>query len=185
MVTKRYAALLRGINVAGHRRVAMAELRALLERLGYQRVVTYLQSGQVAFDAENCSDDVLAAKISQALADEYGSAVDVIVRDHDYFDAIVSHCPFPTGEYAPKQLHVIYRSTQPDPARLDQIDAAALLPERFAVGDRAIYLLLPGGIGRSKLAAQLAQPRILESGIIATVRNWNTVTKLAAMTNEE
>lgn len=184
MDMKRYAALLRGINVAGHRRVAMTELRALLERLGYQRVVTYLQSGQVAFDAEDCSDDVLAARISQALADEYDSIVDVIVRDHDYFDAVVSHCPFPAGEYAPRQLHVIYCSAQSDPARLDQIDAAALLPERFAVGDHAIYCLLPGGIGRSKLAAQLVQPRVLGANTVATVRNWNTVTKLAAMTNQ-
>ncbi|MCH4209394.1 DUF1697 domain-containing protein [Bifidobacterium sp.] len=184
MGMRRYAALLRGINVAGHRRVAMAELRELLESLGYRRVVTYLQSGQVAFDAEERPDDVIAARISQALSGKSRSAVDVIVRDHAYLDAVVSHCPFPADEYAPKQIHVIYCSARPDSARLDQVAADAFLPDRFAVGDRVIYCLLPSGIGRSKLAAQLVQPRVLGASIVATVRNWNTAKKLAAMTDE-
>lgn len=178
-----YAALLRGINVGGHKKVPMAELRTLLEGLGHGAVRTYLQSGQAVFASDHGDDESLAAELTGAVEKRFGFSVDVIVRDHSYLKAIVDTCPFPAAELEPKQLHVTYFSGPVDERRFAEIDRAAHLPEEFRLGDRALYLYAPDGLGRSKLAEHLAKPRI-NKGLIATTRNWNTVVKLVELTEQ-
>ncbi|CAL9398318.1 hypothetical protein C1708_07185 [Streptomyces sp. DH-12] len=177
----RYAALLRGINVGGGRKVPMAELRGLLESLGHEDVRTYLQSGQAAFTAGHGDEESLAAELSGALARRFGFDVDVIVRDHAYLKGVVEACPFPAGELEPKQLHVTYFSAPVTDERFAEIDRQAYLPEEFRLGDRALYLYVPDGLGRSGLADHLSKPR-LSKGVVATSRNWNTVRRLVEMT---
>lgn len=178
----RYAALLRGINVGGSRKVPMAELRTLMEGLGHQGVRTHLQSGQAVFTSEQGDEGSLADGLAAAIERHFGFAVDVIVRDHAYLGAVVEQCPFPAAELEPKQLHVTYFSTPVGPDRFAEIDQQAYLPEEFRLGDRALYLYAPEGLGRSKLAVHLSKPR-LNKGVIATSRNWNTVRKLAELTD--
>jgi uncharacterized protein (DUF1697 family) len=178
-----YAALLRGINVGGSRKVPMAELRTLMEGLGYGGVRTYLQSGQAVFSSGHGDEDSLADELAGAIEKHFGFAVDVIVRDHAYLRAIAENCPFPAGELEPKQLHVTYFSAPVTEDRFAELDRAAYLPEEFRLGDRALYLYAPEGLGRSKLAGDLARPR-LNKGIVATSRNWNTVLKLMELTAE-
>jgi uncharacterized protein (DUF1697 family) len=180
-MTTMYAALLRGINVGGSRKVPMAELRALMEGLGYDSVRTYLQSGQATFASDHGDEDSLAAELAGAIEKRFGFAVDVIVRDHAYLKAIADACPFPAAELEAKQLHVTYFSAPVDAERFAEIDQAAYLPEEFRLGDRALYLYAPNGLGRSKLAEHLSKRR-LSKGLIATSRNWNTVLKLVEMT---
>ncbi|MEV0174794.1 DUF1697 domain-containing protein [Streptomyces sp. NPDC050803] len=180
-MTTTYAALLRGINVGGAKKVPMAELRSLLEGLGHGAVRTYLQSGQAVFTADHGDEDSLAAELAEAIEKQFGFAVDVIVRDHAYLEAIVEACPFPAAELEAKQLHVTYFSAPVDAERFAEIDQDACLPEEFRLGDRALYLYAPNGLGRSKLAEHLSKPR-LNKGVIATSRNWNTVVKLVEMT---
>ncbi|MEY9485392.1 uncharacterized protein (DUF1697 family) [Streptomyces calvus] len=177
----RYAALLRGINVGGSRKVPMAELRTLLEGLGLEDVRTHLQSGQAVFTARHGDEESLAAETAAAVERHFGFGVDVIVRDHAYLKAIVDDCPFPAADLEPKQLHVTYFSAPVEPERFAGIDPAAYLPEEFRLGDRALYLYAPDGLGRSTLADLLARPRLTQ-GVVATSRNWNTVTKLAELT---
>ncbi|GAQ70933.1 hypothetical protein T45_02675 [Streptomyces turgidiscabies] len=181
--TRTYAALLRGINVGGNKKVPMAELRTLLEGLGHGGVRTYLQSGNAVFAAGHGDEESLAGEISNAIARHFGFTVDVIVRDHAHLRAIRDNCPFPAAELEGKQLHVTYFSTPVDDTRFADIDQPAHLPEEFRLGDRALYLYAPDGLGRSKLAEQLAKPRYLK-GLIATTRNWNTVVKLVEMTED-
>ncbi|MBT3167691.1 DUF1697 domain-containing protein, partial [Streptomyces sp. Vc74B-19] len=176
-----YAALLRGINVGGGRKVPMAELRALLESLGHEDVRTHLQSGQAAFTAGHGDEESLAADLSGALAGRFGFDVDVIVRDHAYLKGVVDACPFPAADLQPKQLHVTYFSAPVTEERFAEIDREAYLPEEFRLGDRALYLYAPDGLGRSKLAEFLSRPRV-NKGVVATSRNWNTVVKLVEMT---
>ncbi|MFD8519179.1 DUF1697 domain-containing protein [Streptomyces capillispiralis] len=177
----RYAALLRGINVGGSRKVPMAELRAVLEGLGHEQVRTHLQSGQAVFTAGHGDEASLAAELAAAIERHFGFGVDVIVRDHAYLKAVVDACPFPAATLEAKQLHVTYFSAPVTPERFAGIDREACLPEEFRLGDRALYLYAPSGLGRSKLAALLAAPRVTK-GLIATTRNWNTVVKLAELT---
>ena len=180
-MTTTYAALLRGINVGGSRKVPMADLRTLMEDLGHGGVRSYLQSGQAVFTAGRGDEDTLAAELTEAIEKRFGFPVDVIVRDHAYLKAIADNCPFPAAQLEAKQLHVTYFSAPVDAGRFAEIDQPAYLPEEFRLGDRALYLYAPNGLGRSKLAEQLSRPR-LNKGVIATSRNWNTVVKLVEMT---
>lgn len=181
-MTTTYAALLRGINVSGHKKVPMAELRVLLTELGHRDIRTYLQSGNAVFttDADD-SEESLTAALERAIEERFGFAVDCLVRSHAYLKAVADACPFPAAELEPKQLHVTYFSQPVGPERLASIDPAAYLPEEFRLGDRALYLYAPNGLGRSKLAEALARPALLK-GVTATTRNWNTVAKLVEMT---
>ncbi|CAM5570481.1 MULTISPECIES: DUF1697 domain-containing protein [Streptomyces] len=180
-MTTTYAALLRGINVGGSRKVPMADLRTLLTGLGLDGVRTHLQSGQAVFTAARGDEDSLGADITRAIEERFGFSVDVIVRDHAYLKSVADACPFPADTLEGRQLHVTYFSAPVDAARFAEIDPAAYLPEEFRLGDRALYLYVPDGLGRSKLAEALARPR-LTKGLIATSRNWNTVVKLVEMT---
>jgi uncharacterized protein (DUF1697 family) len=182
-MTTKYAALLRGINVGGNKKLPMAELRTLVEGLGHSGVRTHLQSGQAVFAADRGDEESLAVELREAIEKRFGFSVDVIVRDHAYLTAVAEACPFPAAELEARQLHVTYYSAPVDEARFAEIDQAAHLPEEFRLGDRALYLYAPDGLGRSKLAEQLSRPR-LNKGLIATTRNWNTVVKLIELTSE-
>ncbi|MFF5256344.1 DUF1697 domain-containing protein [Streptomyces leeuwenhoekii] len=176
-----YAALLRGINVGGSRKLPMADLRTLLAGLGHTGVRTYLQSGQAVFTAGHGDEESLAAELTRAIEERFGFTVDVLVRDHAYLRSVAEACPFPAAELEARQLHVTYFSAPPGPERFAEIDQAAFLPEEFRLGDRALYLYAPDGLGRSKLAEALSRPRVTK-GLIATTRNWNTVVKLVELT---
>ncbi|MFH9431083.1 DUF1697 domain-containing protein [Streptomyces sp. NPDC017615] len=180
-MTTTYAALLRGINVGGSKKLPMAELRTLLTGLGHDDVRTHLQSGQAVFTASQGDEGVLAVELSVAIEKRFGFPVDVIVRDHAYLTAVADACPFPAAELEAKQLHVTYFSAPVDAERFAGIDTAARLPEEFRLGDRCLYLYAPDGLGRSRLGEELARPRVTK-GLIATTRNWNTVRKLVELT---
>ncbi|MEU1185088.1 DUF1697 domain-containing protein [Streptomyces sp. NPDC005820] len=180
-MTTMYAALLRGINVGGARKLPMADLRTLMQGLGHHDVRTYLQSGQAVFSSTHGDEESLAAELAGAIAQRFGFDVDVLVRDHAYLKTVAEACPFPAADLQPKQLHVTYFSAPVEAERFADVDRPAHLPEEFRLGDRALYLYVPDGLGRSKLAETLSKPRFTK-GLVATSRNWNTVVKLVEMT---
>ncbi|MCX5417438.1 DUF1697 domain-containing protein [Streptomyces sp. NBC_00059] len=178
-----YAALLRGINVSGHRRVPMAELRTVMGELGHGDIATHLQSGNAVFSSESGDEDSLAAELEQAIDAHFGFPVDCLVRSGAYLAAVAEACPFPAAELEGKQLHVTYFDQPVDDARFAALDAGAFRPEEFRLGERALYLYAPEGLGRSKLAVALGRPAFTR-GLVATSRNWNTVVKLVEMTRD-
>ena len=180
-MTTMYAALLRGINVGGSRKVPMAELRTLLTALGLDGVRTHLQSGQAVFAAGHGDEDSLAAEITAAIEAHFGFPVDVIVRDHAYLRAVVDDCPFPADTLEGRQLHVTYLSAPADPARYAGIDPAAYAPEEFRLGELGAAESVRGVQVHRPVAEALSRPR-LTKGLIATSRNWNTVVKLVELT---
>ncbi|MER5738057.1 MULTISPECIES: DUF1697 domain-containing protein [unclassified Streptomyces] len=181
-MTTTYALLLRGINVSGHRKLPMAELRALLEELGHGDVRTYLQSGNAVFSTdEDAPADALATAVEDAIERRLGFRCDCLVRDGAYLAAVAQACPFPAAELEGKQLHAVYYSAPIAPERFAAVDAEAYRPESFALGDRVMYLYTPDGLGRSKLAEAVMRPS-LNKGVVATARNWNTVRTLVEMT---
>ncbi|MFB7406262.1 DUF1697 domain-containing protein [Streptomyces sp. NPDC056202] len=185
MTKKTYAALLRGINVSGHRKVPMAELRPLIEGLGHTDVRTYLQSGNAVFTTESgAGEDELATALEDAIEERFGFRVDCLVRGGDYLAAVAEACPFPAAELEGKQLHAVYYSGPVDPERFASIDREAYLPEDFALGDRVLYLYVPDGLGRSRLGDVVSRPAVVK-GLVATARNWNTVLKLIEMTRQD
>ncbi|OII62276.1 hypothetical protein BJP40_03440 [Streptomyces sp. CC53] len=182
MTTTRYAALLRGVNVGGAKKVPMAELRTVLTGLGHQDVRTYLQSGNAVFSAgSDVGEAALAEDLEAALEQRFGFHADCLVRSGAYLQGVVDACPFPAADLEPRQLHVTYFSALVTPERFASVDQDTFLPEEFRLGERELYLYVPDGLGRSKLADTLARPALLK-GLTATTRNWNTVVKLAEMT---
>ncbi|MFD6533478.1 DUF1697 domain-containing protein [Streptomyces sp. NPDC060184] len=182
-MTTTYALLLRGINVGGHRKVPMPELRALLTELGHSGVSTYLQSGNAVLTAASDDEKEVAAGIERAVEKRFGFAVDCLVRSGAYLRAVADACPFPAAELQGKQLHVTFYDGPVTEDRFAPVDPAAHLPEEFRLGDRALYLYAPDGLGRSGLAVALARPAVTK-GLVATSRNWNTVVKLVELTRD-
>lgn len=183
-MTARYAALLSAVNV-GKRRIAMEDLRQLLGGLGYGDVRTYLASGNAVFTADkgHGDEDAIAAEISAALKERFGFDVPCQVRGNAYLRAVLEACPFPADEIPGTQLHAIFYSADGAAQRYADFDQQPFLPEEFRFGDRVMYLYVPGGLGRSPLAAALAKPAGRMKGIEATGRNWNTLRALLELTD--
>ncbi|MFD6916096.1 DUF1697 domain-containing protein [Streptomyces virginiae] len=179
--TTKYAVLLRGINVGGNKKVPMAELRSLLEGLGHGEVRTYLQSGNAVFSSARQDPTDFARELEAAVEAHFGFRVACLVLDGAYLRGVAEACPFPAAELEGKQLHVTFCSEQPGPERFAALDEAAYLPEEYRIGDRVVYLHVPEGLGRSKLAEALAKPAVVK-GLDVTTRNWNTVAKLVELT---
>ncbi|MEU3725223.1 DUF1697 domain-containing protein [Streptomyces sp. NPDC031705] len=179
--TKKYAALLRGINVGGNKKVPMAELRSLLEGLGHGDVQTYLQSGNAVFSSPQTDPATLARALEAAIEEHFGFRVACLVVDGDHLATVAEACPFPAADLEGRQLHATFFSEQPGPERFAALDAPAYLPEEYRLGDRVLYLYAPNGLGRSKLAEALARPAVVK-GLDVTTRNWNTVLKLVELT---
>ena len=167
--------LLRGINVGRGKRVAMAELRALLGDLGYSQVRTVLQSGNVVLRGPGPAETV-ECRVAGLLREALGLDVAVLVRPAADLPAIVSANPFVEAGVEPKELHVTFLSSPPAAGVLDGIDREALSPDAFEVGDRLLYEHRPKGVLASRLPDWqdvLGQP--------VTARSWGTVTTLAAL----
>lgn len=175
-----YIALLRGINVGKAKRIAMADLRALLEDLGYTDVATLLNSGNVVFKAGKGVPRKLAADISTAIATRLGIEVPVIVVPAKDLALIAKENPFATTTIEPSRLLIAF---VPDADALSAVSTIASLvtpPEQFHVGTQAAYLHCARGILESKAGEAL----VGKAGKAATTRNWATVLKLQALVDK-
>ncbi|WP_037575226.1 DUF1697 domain-containing protein [Phaeacidiphilus oryzae] len=186
-MAERYAALLRGINVGGHARVPMAELRKLMEGLGHTAVQTHLNSGNAAFTAPAGRSAALQAELEEAIAAHFGFRVACLVRDGGYLRAVAEANPYPEEAAADgKKVHAVFLSEQPSggaEALAAAVPPGPFAPEGYALGDRVLYLDLPNGIGRSKLPEALGRSAPLKP-CTTTARNWNTVLRLVELTAE-
>jgi uncharacterized protein (DUF1697 family) len=169
-----HVALLRGINVGGHRKVPMAQLRDALGGAGFDGVRTHLQSGNVLVERDG-RPDAVARDLEAAIAAEFGFDVDVVVRTREELAAVVEADPLLDEVTAPKLHHVVFLSGPPDTAARRRLEETDWGDERLAFAEREVYAWYPGGYQRSPLGAALARADL---GVIATGRNWNTVTKL-------
>lgn len=170
-MTGTWVALLRGVNVGGHRRVPMAELRALLQDLGHDDVRTHLQSGNAVFRSPRTDPDALAAELHAGLVARLGVDAAVLVVSADDLAAAVAANPWPDRVDRPKQLHLCVLSGAPPD--VDGLDRWA--PDEVAVVGRAAYLWYVEGAGRSRLTLDALERRL---GVTGTARNWTTATAL-------
>ncbi|GII63656.1 hypothetical protein Skr01_37410 [Sphaerisporangium krabiense] len=168
----RYVALLRGINVSPRTQIAMADLRALLEGLGYGDVRTHLRSGNALFTAGADDPAGIAGRIRRRCAEKLGVGPAVILRTVPELRAVVEENPLEIRD--PARFMVAFQAEVPDRGVVDGIDPALYAPEEVAIGRRELYMYFPDGLRRTKLPALLEE----RSGVLATMRNWNTVTRL-------
>ncbi len=174
-----HVALLRAVNLGGHNRVAMADLRAMLSELGFGNPRTVLQSGNAVFESATMTGRRLEHLLERATADQLGVDTDYFVRTADQWHAIVADNPFPHEARAdPAHLLLTLLKEAPAPAQVTALQNA--IKDREVVrakGDHA-YVVYPDGIGRSRLTPALTEKHL---GTRFTGRNWNTVLKLDAL----
>ena len=167
-------ALLRGVNL-GRRKVIMSELRELVEDAGFSDVRTLVASGNLVLAAK-IKGAKLEAELEQIILDGLGLKTDVFVRDADQLAAIVAANPFkPFAKSQPNFLVVNFMRAFASAAEMQAMQASALTGEEVKQGEGCLYIKFPKGQGVSKLK----MPKL------GTARNWNTVTKLAAMARGE
>jgi uncharacterized protein (DUF1697 family) len=171
----RHIALLRGINVGGHKKVPMADLRGALEEAGFEDVKTYVQSGNVALSAAERSPAKVGRAVEQAIEDAFGFDVAVVVRTRDEIAALVADDPLGEVATIPKNRIVVFLADRLDRDRLADVDPAAFAPEAFLLRDRELVMWAPEGQRDSKLVKTLTEKR---TGVAGTARNWRTVEKL-------
>jgi uncharacterized protein (DUF1697 family) len=186
-----WVALLRAINLGRTRRVAMADLRALLASLGYGDVRTHLQSGNALFTTADPAHPAgvageagvedqgarLEREIADRLAADLGFAVPVMVRSAEQLAAIVAANPYVARGVDTGELHAAFLSAAPPPEVVAAVDTGAYAPDDLAFGDRVAYLRRPNGIQGTTLPDL---GKLL--GVDVTERNWRTVTRLHALT---
>jgi len=174
-----FVALLRAVNVGGRNRIAMTDLREVVESLGHAQVATYIQSGNVVFAAEAglepTDQDELARALRAAIGERLRLDIGVVVRDRASLARIVEAVPFPDAD--PKQLLIAFLAATPAPEAREALELAATWPEEVRLNGREAYLHLPNGVGRSVLAP-LVERRLRTQ---ATARNLATVRALLAM----
>ena len=167
---KTYVALLRGVNVAGHTRVSMEELRTGFESLGLERVRTYIQSGNVVFEQGTSKITGLVDMLEKGIKAEFGLDVRVIVRTLEELSSIIKNIPFRANER--DRAHVTFLSAEPENVPTMEIEAVKDRTEKFLVSGREVYLYCPNGYGKSKLSNSFFERKLKVS---ATTRNWRTV----------
>jgi len=177
----RHVALLRGINVGRAKRVAMADLRALVAALGYQDVRTLLNSGNIVFTVPGKLSGDPAARIEQAIAGRLGVSSRVTVLTAAEVAAAISDNPLGPIAENPSRLMVYVLTDPKDRSKLTPLAGQKWGREAFALGRRVAYLWCPEGVIQSKLAAAVDKA----VGDAVTARNWNTMTKLHALTSPE
>ena len=154
MGTTKYVAFLRGINVGGHAILAMSELKTLCEKLGYQKVRTYIQSGNVIFESA-LTENTLAQKLEAALGKKIGKPVSVVVRTVDDLAVILKKNPFPKAEPAKVGVMFFARPIQKD--FLSGVSTST--GEEVKANKREIYIYYPNGMGRFEAQATEAKRR--------------------------
>lgn len=173
-----YVALLRGINVGGRNKVPMQTLRELIAGMGGTGVRTHLQSGNAVFTHREEDPQRLAEELKLAIADELGLTISCLVRTAADLRRVIEANPFAMEGVDGSRFLVVFLSGPPPLDKLAALDPAEYAPDEFRVGEREIYGHFPDTIRDSRLAALLTDRWL---GMTASARNWNTVTKLLAL----
>jgi len=176
-MANRYVALMRGINVGRARRVAMADLRALVEDLGFGEVRTLLNSGNVVFSGPDAAAADIAARIEDALAARLGVVARVTVLSAaELAEAVAGNALAATTDNPSRQL-VAFLADPADRPRLEPLEKRDWAREALVLGARVAYLWCPDGV----IASRLAKAVDGALGDAVTSRNWATVLKLDAL----
>ncbi len=170
-----WIALLRGVNVGGANKVAMKDLCASVESLGYEEVVTYIQSGNLIFESDDAEDRVVA-RLREVIENRHGLSVPVVARTLSEMKAALAGHPDAGGDLDGKLLHVAFLDRIPQDA--GGVEAGAWLPDRWSRTGRELFLTYPGGSARSKMTIDRFEK---PWGVTATARNLNTVAKLVEL----
>ena len=174
-----YVAMLRGINVGPHKRIKMDLLRESFGALGFERVKTYIQSGNVVFQAGKASSAALGKKIEARIESDFGFSASVIVRTSAELGEIIAANPFLKQRGVDhEKLHVTFLSEPPAAPALKKLAEFTVAPDQSRCLGREIFLHLPNGFSASSL---WKVPWEKALAVVTTTRNWRTVNAIYQM----
>ncbi len=171
-----YIALLRGINVGGHKKIPMAELRLLLEKKGLRNVKTYIQSGNVVFQSPSQDKTEIEELIKKLILDHFGFEVPVLVKTHSELKTIINACPFLEDEKIKSYFFLL--QSLPNKENVEEASEKQYEGEDYKILNDCIYYYCNKGYGQAKFNMSLFE-RKLETN--ATSRNYRTMVKLIEM----
>ena len=173
---KTYIALLRGINVSGHKIIKMETLRKVLEELGFSNISTYIQSGNILFQSDSDDTAKLEHQIAGIITKHFGFDVPVTVVTPDDLKKIVLENPYANDKIEdPAQPYVAFLSEVPATDKLGLLQAVDFKGDNFINIEKALYLQYINHAGDSKLSNSIIESKLK---LKATSRNWKTVLKL-------
>lgn len=177
-----YIALLRGINVGGHNKIIMADLKRLFQSLGYTNVTTYIQSGNVVFQSKEINTSTIEKSIIETIEKEFGYAIKVLVLRKNDLEITFNSNPFiqDANNYDFKKLCATFLEKTPTKEGILKVQKLAAPEEQLFFIEKTVYLYCPNGFGRTKLSNNNIETKLK---IAATSRNWNTITKLVELSN--
>lgn len=176
---KIYIALLRGINVGGHNKVPMADLRTLLAKSDFENVKTYIQTGNIIFQYPETDVIDIETKIQKLILDHFGFKVAVLVRTRDQIQAIFDCCPFPEDQKINSYFAML--SYKPDHALVIEAKEKTYDNEVYDIIEDALYFYCANGYGKAKFSLNYFERKLK---VDATARNYKTMVKLLAMSIE-
>lgn len=175
---KAYIALLRGINVGGHKKVPMAELRELLINSELENVQTYIQSGNVVFQSSEKSIQSLEQKIHKAIQTKFGFDVSVLVRTRKDLQRIFDDSPFSEDKMKASYFTILQET--PSKELVKEASEKIYEGEEYEIINDCIYFYCEKGYGQAKFNMNFFERKLKTS---ATSRNYNTMVKLIAMSS--
>ncbi len=180
LIMNSFISLLRGINVTGYNMIRMPELKALYESLGFGGVTTYIQSGNVIFQAAQKDPDAVSTLIEQSIEKKFGFLVRIILRRPAQLARVIKSSPLAGSDNIDEsRLYVTFLKTKPTAALLKALKlAAAKSSDQYIIKGNEVYLHCPNGYGKTLLSNTFFEKHLK---VVATTRNWKTVNTLYAM----
>ncbi len=169
-----YISLLRGINVGGHKKLKMDDLKLLFEELGFEDVVTYIQSGNVVFSAKEGKG--LSQKISKEIEKKFGWEVPVLVKTVDTIAKILANCPFEETKKA--EAYFMLLASPPKEELMETVRKISYPNEEFVLTTECVYIYFGNGYGNAKLNNNFFEKKL---EVAATTRNYRTLAKLVEL----
>ena len=175
-----YIALLRGINVSGQKKIKMVELKESLESLSFSDVVTYIQSGNIIFKADEKSISKLENKIHEKILTDFGFEVPVLVKTPKEIKHALNNNPFQKKDdkYDPKLFAVVFLKEKPKAENIAKLKTYDYSPEEYVLKDKIIYYYAANGAGNAKMNNNFFENKLK---VQATSRNWRTTRKLVEL----
>lgn len=171
-----HLALLRSINVSGHNMIKMDALKSLLENMGFKNVRTYIQSGNVFVDTEEAHGASVGFAIKQEIFKELGLEVPVVVVSKEDLENCFKNNPFLKEKNADeKKLYVAFISKELNSSAINDLKISQFKPDEAIIDKSRIYIKYAVGAGKTRLDQKYIEKKL---NVIATIRNWNTVSKL-------
>lgn len=178
-----HLALLRGINVSGHNMIKMDALKTTLEAIGFQNVQTYIQSGNVFVDTDEENASAVGFKIKQEIFKIFGHEVPIVVINKNDLEVCFKNNPFlKEKDLDEKKLYVAFVSTTLKSDSINDLKISQFKPDEASIDGNKIYIKYAVGAGKTRFDQKYIEKKL---SVIATIRNWNTVTQLLKIYEEK